>query len=100
MSAHRILSRLIKKIWMDCKIQKNYDFPPFVADAFRKFTAPAIFGAVFGQFAMRQPKLAPFALAIPLTMLYFKLPVWSIILASVFGTIAISRVFYKAKIIH
>ena len=75
-------------------------FPAFVADAFRKFTAPAIFGAVFGQFAMRQPKLAPFALAIPLTMLYFKLPVWSIILASVFGTIAISRVFYKAKIIH
>ena len=75
-------------------------FPPFVADAFRKFTAPAIFGAVFGQFAMRQPKLAPFALAIPITMLYFKLPIWSVILAAVFGTIAISRVFYKAKIIH
>ncbi len=75
-------------------------FPPFVADAFRKFTAPAIFGAVFGQFAMRQPKLAPFALAIPFTMLYFKLPVWAAILAAVFGTIAISRIFYKAKIIH
>lgn len=75
-------------------------FPAFVADAFRKFTAPAIFGAVFGQFAMRQPKLAPFALAIPLAMLYFKLPIWSVILAAVFGTIAISRIFYKANIIR
>jgi hypothetical protein len=75
-------------------------FPAFVADAFRKFTAPAIFGAVFGQFAMRQPKLAPFALAIPLTLLYFKAPIWLVILASVFGTIAISRIFYKTKLIH
>jgi uncharacterized membrane protein YedE/YeeE len=75
-------------------------FPAFVADAFRKFTAPAIFGAVFGQFAMRQPKLAPFALAIPLTLLHFKAPIWLVILASVFGTIAISRIFYKAKLIH
>lgn len=75
-------------------------FPKFVADAFRQFTAPAIFGAVFGQFAMRQPKLAPFALAIPMTLLYFKMPIWLVILAAVFGTIAISRVFYKMKIIH
>ena len=75
-------------------------FPAFVADAFRKFTAPAIFGAVFGQFAMRQPKLAPFALAIPLTLLHFKAPIWLVILASVFGTIAISRIVYKTKLIH
>lgn len=71
-------------------------FPKFVADAFRQYTAPAI----FGQFAMRQPKLAPFALAIPMTLLYFKMPIWLVILAAVFGTIAISRVFYKMKIIH
>ncbi len=75
-------------------------FPQFVADAFRQYTAPAIFGAVFGQFAMRQPKLAPFALAIPMTLLYFKMPIWLVILAAVFGTIAISRIFYKMKIIH
>ncbi|NCC56150.1 MAG: hypothetical protein EOM17_00845 [Synergistales bacterium] len=75
-------------------------FPAFVADAFRKFTAPAIFGAVFGQFAMRQPKLAPFALVIPLGLLYIKAPIWLVILAAVFGTIIISRVFYKMKIIH
>lgn len=74
-------------------------FPKFVAEAFRQYTAPAIFGAVFGQFSMRQPKLAPFALAIPLTLLYFKAPIWLVIISSVFGTIAISRVFYKLKII-
>ena len=74
-------------------------FPQFVADAFRQYTAPAIFGAVFGQFSMRQPKLAPFALGIPLTLLYFNMPIWLVILAAVFGTIGISRVFYKLKII-
>ncbi len=49
---------------------------------------------------MRQPKLAPFALAIPMALLYFKMPIWLVILAAVFGTIAISRIFYKMKIIH
>ena len=71
-----------------------------VATAFRDYTAPAIFGAVFGRFSMRQPKLAPFALAIPLILLgVLKAPIWLVILASVFGTIIISRFFYKAGII-
>jgi len=74
-------------------------FPPAVADAFRSYTAPAIFGAVFGQFSLRQPKLAPFALAIPIVLLFLKVPVWIIILASVFGTIGIARVFYKKGLI-
>jgi hypothetical protein len=74
--------------------------PEIVATAFRDYTAPAIFGAVFGQFSMRQPKLAPFALAIPLILLgVLKAPIWLVILASVFGTIIISRFFYKAGII-
>ena len=74
-------------------------FPKFVAEAFRMYTAPAIFGAVFGQFTMRQPALAPFALGIPLALLYFKMPIWLVILAAVFGTIIIARIFYKLKII-
>jgi hypothetical protein len=74
-------------------------FPPAVADAFRSYTAPAIFGAVFGQFSIRQPKLAPFALAIPLILLILKAPIWLVILASVFGTIGIARLFYKKGIV-
>lgn len=76
-------------------------FPPAIADAFRTYTAPAIFGAVFGQFSMRQPKLAPFALGIPVILLgVFNVPVWVAILAAVFGTILIARIFYTRKIIH
>ena len=75
-------------------------FPESVAKAFQEYTAPAIFGAVFGQFAMRQPKLVPFALAIPLTLLSLHVPVWIVIPAAVFGTIAVSRVFFLRKIIQ
>lgn len=71
--------------------------PAIIVGAFRSYTAPAIFGAVFGQFAMRQPKLAPFALAIPLVLLgIFKAPIWLVIVSSVFGTIIVGRIFYKA----
>ena len=74
--------------------------PEVVAAAFRDYTAPAIYGAVFGQFSMRQPKLAPVALGIPVILLgILKTPIWMVILASVFGTIMISRFFYKAGII-
>jgi len=74
--------------------------PPAVVTAFRSFTAPAIFGAVFGQFALRQPKLAPFALAIPLVLLgVLKAPVWIAILSSVFGTVLIGRIFYQMGVI-
>ncbi len=34
-------------------------FPAFVADAFPEIHRPAIFGAVFGQFAMRQAQAGP-----------------------------------------
>ena len=73
--------------------------PEVVADAFKTYTAPAIFGAVFGQFSLKEPKLAPFALAIPLILLFLNVPVWLVILAAVFGTMAIGRVFYKKKLI-
>ncbi len=74
--------------------------PAVITDAFRNYTAPAIFGAVFGQFAMREIRFAPFALAIPLiTLGLLGLPVWIVIPASVFGTVAIGRVFYKKGIV-
>lgn len=73
--------------------------PEIIQDAFRSYTAPAIFGAVFGQFALREIKLAPFALGIPLILLLLGAPVWITILAAVFGTIGIARIFYIKGII-
>ncbi len=59
-------------------------FPAFVADAFRKYTRRLQFsGQIFGQFAMRQPKLAPFAFCHPLGLLYIKAPIWLVIPATV-----------------
>ena len=35
--------------------------PPVIADAFKNYSAPAIFGAAFGQFAVKYPKIAVFS---------------------------------------
>ena len=73
-------------------------FPPVIADAFKNYTVPAIFGAVFGQFAYKYPKLAVFGLGIPVLLRFTtKLPAWALIVASVFGTIIIARLFYKSE---
>jgi len=72
-------------------------FPPAVADAFKVYTVPAIFGAVFGQFSLRYPKVAVFGIGIPLLLLGVLkgIPVWLVIPASVFGSIGIARIFYN-----
>jgi len=71
-------------------------FPPVIADAFTKYTASAIFGAVFGQFAIKYPKLAVVALGIPVLLRFTtNLPAWVLIIASVFGTIIIARLLYS-----
>ena len=72
--------------------------PQPVVDGLKSFTAPAIFGAMFGQFAMKYPKLAIFGLGIPVAIRLVapKTPAYIIIMAAVFGTIAIARLFHKA----
>lgn len=76
-------------------------FPPVIADAFKNYTVPAIFGAVFGQFAIKYPKLAVVGIGIP-TLLRFttKLPAWILIIFSVFGTIAVARILYSSENKH
>ncbi|MDR2175193.1 MAG: hypothetical protein LBO82_04565 [Synergistaceae bacterium] len=77
--------------------------PPSVQNAFKNYTVPAIFGAVFCQFGMKAPILILFAAAIPFLMLYvaplygltFLSAAWLVIVASVFGTIAIARILFK-----
>ncbi|MEG1837158.1 MAG: hypothetical protein RRZ70_04520 [Synergistaceae bacterium] len=69
--------------------------PPVIASAFVKYSAAAIFGGTFGNFAVKYPKVAVFALGIPLLIAsFFKVPAYILIPLSVFGSIAVGRFFY------
>ena len=73
-------------------------FPPIIANAFRAYTVPAIFGAVFGQFAIKYPKLAVVGFIIPVGLrLFTPLPAWALIVASVFGTITIAKLLFNSS---
>jgi hypothetical protein len=71
-------------------------FPPWVQDAFKRFLLPAVFGAVFGQFALRGMKYAPIALILALVPLLLKWKAYVVIPIAVFGTIIIGRFIYQA----
>lgn len=80
--------------------------PQGMVDALN-YLLPALFGAVFVQFALMKKKVAPFALiiALGLTLLYNAgafsflpgMPTYVVTLGSVFGTIAIGSIFYKKE---
>ncbi|GHS93350.1 hypothetical protein AGMMS50276_03550 [Synergistales bacterium] len=81
--------------------------PPALQEAFKSYTVPAIFGAMMGQFGVKCPILVPFCFGIPLFLLWgapmlglgFLSAAWIVIVASVFGTILIGRIFFKMKLI-
>lgn len=69
--------------------------PPVISNAFVKYAGAAIFGGTFGNFAVKYPKVAVFALGIPLALAsFFTLPAYVLILVTVFSSILIGRVFY------
>ena len=69
--------------------------PPVIVSALTKYAAAAIFGGTFGSFAIKYPKIALFALGIPVCLkLTIAPPAWLLIVSSVFGSLAIARVFY------
>ena len=70
-------------------------FPAPVQDAFKRFLLPAVFGAVFGQFALRGFRYAPVALILTLIPLYLKWPPHAAIPLAVFGTILFGRAIYR-----
>lgn len=72
-------------------------FPPWVQDAFKRFLLPAVFGAVFGQFALRGIKYAPVALVLALVPILLKWPAYIVIPLAVCGTIVIGRLIYKGS---
>jgi len=74
-------------------------FPPFVKKAFA-YILPAVFGAVFAQFAIKYPVVGLMAIPIPLILLGVikVLPVWVVIPACVFGTVALARLYYQLRL--
>ncbi|MBQ7150714.1 MAG: hypothetical protein IJR94_00490 [Synergistaceae bacterium] len=73
--------------------------PVMIKTGLQTYASAAIFGATFGNFALKQPKLAIFGLGIPLIckvmQSYIGIQAWLIIVLSVFGTVGIARLFYK-----
>ncbi len=64
----------------------------------KTYASAAIFGATFGNFALKKPKVAVFGLLIPIVLkLIGGVPAWLIIVVSVFGTVFIARMFYNAE---
>ncbi|MCQ2560953.1 MAG: hypothetical protein MJ186_02795 [Clostridia bacterium] len=76
--------------------------PLVIKTGLQSYASAAIFGATFGNFSLKQPKLAIFGIGIPvickILTSYIGIPAWLIIVLSVFGTVGIARIFYtKAK---
>lgn len=73
--------------------------PESVLNAFN-YLLPALFGALFVQFAVAKPKLAPIALGIGLVLSYMVnqgfFPSYVTTLVSVFGTMGLGIAMYKA----
>lgn len=69
--------------------------PAFIVTGLTKYASSAIFGATFGNFAIKYPKIAVFALVIPVILKMFTgLPAAAVIVCTVFGTLFIARIFY------
>lgn len=73
-------------------------FPPVVADAFKSYTVPAIFGAIFGQAAIKNPKLGVVGLGIPVLLrLTISAPSWVYTMSAIFGTMFAYKIMYTMK---
>ncbi len=75
--------------------------PASIEKAFNEFTIPALFGALYGQLSLSNPKIGIFALPMSLIMYkFFNLPQWLMLIVVVIGTPLITRGLYKKKIIE
>jgi hypothetical protein len=70
-------------------------FPGWLTEAFKLYLLPAVWGAVFGQFALRGPVYALPALIIAGIPLMLGLKAYFTIPIAVFGTILLGWVLYK-----
>ena len=71
----------------------------FIVTALTRYSAAAIFGGTFGNFAIRYPKVAIFSLLVPvgIHLAIPKIPAWLLIVISVFGSLAVARIFYNME---
>lgn len=70
--------------------------PDFIVAALTKYAAAAIFGGTFGNFAIKYPKVAVFALFATLAVkMLFAPPAWVMIIFAVFGSLLVARILYK-----
>ena len=74
--------------------------PAGIKAALSSLNLPALFGAVLMQFAMKKPIIVCYALPLVLVVRKFiKMPSWGYILVAVFGSLILSKILYKAKIV-
>lgn len=72
--------------------------PELVVNALTKYASAAIFGATFGNFTIKYPQAAAFALIGSVAIkLIINPPAWVLIIFAVFGTLLFSRILYKSK---
>lgn len=72
--------------------------PELVVSALTKYASAAIFGATFGNFAIKYPQAAAFALLGTLALrMFVNPPAWILIVFAVFGTLLLSRILYTSK---
>lgn len=70
--------------------------PAFIASGLTKYAGAAIYGGTFGNFALKNPRVAIYSLGFTLLLkLTLAPPAWVLILVSVFGSIIVSRFFYS-----
>ncbi len=72
--------------------------PEAINTGLKSFASAAIFGATFGNLAIKKPKVAIFGALIPVVCkLIGTVPAWITIVLSVFGTVLVARAFYVAE---
>ena len=72
--------------------------PTVISTGLKTYAATAIFGAALGNLAVKSPKLGACSLAVAVVCYLVKwvipVPVWLLIICSVFGTVAVAGIMY------
>ncbi len=69
--------------------------PEKMVQAFQLFTIPSVYGAMFIQSGLKNLRLVPFGLGIPLAMMLLNVPSYLVTFITVVCMIALARFFYK-----
>ena len=74
--------------------------PESVSDALSAYILPSLFGACFANIALKKIKIALYALPMCVIMKLLGFSTWLMIIVAIFGTISITYVLYKKKIVQ